>query len=123
MAAGVARVTGAVRLRVMVSGQVTLDEKLGLESVAATEPVTFWLPPVAVPETVTVMVTASLALGAMPLALVQVGVPTLQIQAPLEESAMAVGVSPAGRVTLRVRWLGRATEELVFVTFTVTVSL
>jgi hypothetical protein len=89
IAAGVAHVTAAWRSSVMVSGLVTFEEKFRLERVAETEPVTDALLPAALPDTVTVMVTASLALAAMPLVLVQVSVATVQIQAPLLVSAMA----------------------------------
>src|ERR1700723_1834534 len=106
----------------MVSGLLTFEEKFGLDTVADTEPVTDGLLPAAVPDTVTVMVTASLALTAMPLALVQVSVPTVQIQLPLLESVIAVAVRPAGSVTASVRLLGSATVELVLVTSTVMVS-
>ena len=91
----------------MVSGLVTFEEKFGLETVAETEPVTDALLPAALPDTVTVMVTASLALAAMPLALVQVSVPTVQTQLPLLESAMAVAVSPAGSVTAEREVVGQ----------------
>src|ERR1700733_14323309 len=107
----------------MVSGPVTFEEKFGLDTVAETDPGMEALPPVALPDTVTVTLTASAALGAMPLALVQESVPTVQTQLPLLESVMAVAVSPAGSVTVSVRLLGSATVELVLVTSTVMVSV
>ena len=59
----------------------------------------------------------------MPLALVQVSVPTVQTQLPPLESVMAVAVNPAGSVTASVRLLGSAMVELVLVTSTVMVSV
>src|SRR5579871_5238619 len=106
----------------MVSGPVTFEEKFGLETVADTDPGTDALPPVALPDTVTVIVAASSALGAMPLALVQVSVPAVQTQCPPLESVMAVAVNPAGSVTASMRLLGSAMVELVLVTSTVMVS-
>ncbi len=62
MAAGVAQVTAAWRWTVMmVTGEVTLLEKVGLETVAVTGAVMLDALPVALPGTLTVITIPSLA--------------------------------------------------------------
>ena len=106
IAAGVAQVAAACRCSVMVSGAVTLVEKVGLETFAETVGVVLAAPPVAFAATLTVMVTESLAPAAMPV-VVQVKVPTVQIQAPAV-SVMAVAVRPVGRTAVRTTELSSA---------------
>src|SRR5271154_5698126 len=103
---------------VMVSGSVTLLEKLGLASRAEIDPVVLVAPAVAVGETPTVRVTESLVLVAMPAVRVQLKVATVQLHPPVG-SVIAEAVIPAGSVIVRMVLLGSATVELVLVTSTV----
>ncbi len=64
----------------MVTGEVTLLEKVGLETVAVTGSVTLAVLPVALPATLTVITIPSLASGAREVVRVQIRLPRVQIQ-------------------------------------------
>src|SRR6202789_1669294 len=123
MGAGVAQLTAAASTSVMVIGDDKLLEKFALATCAVTTPELVGSPPVAVDETLTVTVTASLVLAARGVVRVQVNVPTVQIQPPpAVESVIAVAVTPAGSVIVNIVFAGSGTVELVFATLAAMVS-
>src|ERR1700679_592585 len=124
MGAGVAQLTAAASTSVVVIGDDKLLEKFALATCAVTTPELVGSPPVAVDETLTVTVTASLVLKARGVVLVQVNVPTVQIQPPpAVESVIAVAVTPGGNVMVKVVFAGSGLLELVFSTVAVMVSV
>ncbi len=117
MGAGVAHMIVGVCWKITESEFVTLLEKFGLDTVAVSVPDEA-IPPIGYGGTLTVKVTESLVLAAIPTVRVQVSVPTVQLQPPVA-SLSAVAVRPAGSVKVRTAVLLIGAVGLVLVTFTV----